>query len=101
MFSKIKETAATLKSHKCNCEIPENYGYTDLVPDKVNHPEHYCKGKIEVIDIILDWKLDYLLGNVCKYLFRSPYKGEEIEDLKKAIWYLNKKIEILEAQSRP
>lgn len=56
-------------------------------------------GKIEVINAIEDWKLGYHLGNVIKYVVRSPYKGEELEDLKKARFYLNRFIEILEKRS--
>lgn len=71
-----------------------------LVPrDNVNHPSHYCDGKIEVIDFIEDKKLGYHLGNVVKYVSRAGKKcpDKEIEDLKKARWYLNRYIEKLEA----
>lgn len=67
------------------------------IEENVNHPAHYKKGGIEVIDFIMGWfEKDYLLGNVCKYISRSKFKGKELEDLKKALWYLNKKISILE-----
>lgn len=74
--------------------------------DKVNHPSHYTwlkeKCGIEVIDITRH--LDFDKGNAVKYLLRSGYKAEEgytakdkeIEDLKKAIWYINDKIKMLE-----
>jgi len=64
--------------------------------EKVNHPQHYNVGKIEVIDIIEDWKLDFHLGNAIKYILRAKYKGTEIEDLKKAKWYLDRYIEMKE-----
>lgn len=59
----------------------------------INHPDHYTVGGIEVYDFIESWKLDFAIGNVVKYLSRSPYKGKKLEDLKKARWYLNKAIE--------
>lgn len=65
--------------------------------DAVNHPAHYTTGKIEVIDAIEDWKLGFHEGNVVKYIARAKHKGRELEDLKKAAWYLQRKIEKLEA----
>ena len=70
--------------------------------DKVNHPSHYCWLKklcgIEVIDITRH--LDFDLGNAVKYILRAGHKSEEgysdkdkaIEDLKKAIFYINDEI---------
>jgi hypothetical protein len=69
--------------------------------DNVNKPKHYNQGKLEVIEIIEDQKLDYHLGNVVKYVLRSRYKGKELEDLKKARWYLSRKIENLEKENEP
>ena len=74
--------------------------------DKVNHPSHYTWLKdlcgIEVIDITRH--MDFNLGNSIKYILRSGHKKEEgytdkqktIEDLKKAIWYINDEIKMLE-----
>ena len=63
----------------------------------VNHPPHYNTGKIEVIDFIMDkFPDDYLLGNVCKYISRSKHKGTEKQDLEKAKWYLERKLEGLD-----
>ncbi len=66
--------------------------------DMVNHPKHYTVGKMEVIDVIEDQKLCYHLGNVVKYVLRSAHKGRQIEDLKKARWYLDRKIQNLESK---
>ena len=55
--------------------------------DNVNHPKHYTKGKIEPIDFINANNLDYLEGNIVKYIARYKYKGG-VEDLKKAEFYL-------------
>lgn len=59
----------------------------------INHPEHYNKGAIEAISIIEDWDLSFSVGNVIKYMLRAPHKGEELEDLEKAKWYLERHIE--------
>lgn len=63
--------------------------------DNVNKPAHYNSGKIEVIDAIEDWQLGFHLGNVIKYISRAGKKdsNKELEDLKKAAWYLNRYIE--------
>ena len=66
--------------------------------DNVNNPSHYTDGKIEVIDFIEDKKLNYHRGNVVKYISRAGKKdpSKELEDLKKAQWYLNREIQRLE-----
>jgi hypothetical protein len=61
--------------------------------DPVNHPFHYVVGGIETIDFIEAKKLNYHLGNVVKYIARSDYKGDRLENLKKAHWYLTREIE--------
>lgn len=65
--------------------------------DTINHPAHYTGGKIEVIDFIEDQGLGFHLGNVIKYVCRAGLKDpdKEIEDLKKAEWYLVRYIGIL------
>ena len=60
--------------------------------DNVNHPAHYKVGGIETIDFIEAKKLNYNLGNVVKYLTRAEHKGNTLEDLNKARWYLNREI---------
>ena len=62
--------------------------------DNVNHPAHYTDGKIEVIDFIEDKKLGYHLGNAVKYISRAGKKDPDkyIEDLQKAVWYLQREI---------
>lgn len=56
--------------------------------DPVNHPSHYTTGKIEVIDFIEDQSLSFHEANVIKYVCRAKHKGNELQDLKKAAWYL-------------
>lgn len=65
--------------------------------DNINHPPHYNAGKIEPIAVIRDWSLGFALGNAVKYIARAKHKGSELEDLKKAAWYLENEIETLEA----
>ncbi len=68
--------------------------------DNVNRPAHYADSKIEVIDYIEDKKLGFCLGNAVKYISRAGKKKDsgrniidkEIEDLQKAIWYINRRI---------
>lgn len=69
---------------------------SNIEHDVVNHPSHYTRGNIEVIDFIEDQQLPYHLGNVVKYVARAGYKGDKVEDLKKAQWYLNRYIRTLE-----
>lgn len=59
--------------------------------DMVNNPKHYTQGKIEVIEVIEDWKLNYCEGNVIKYVARYKYKNG-LEDLKKAEFYIKRLI---------
>jgi hypothetical protein len=63
--------------------------------DPVNNPAHYTTGGIETIDFIEAKKLGYNLGNVVKYIARADYKGNKLEDLRKAQWYLTRAIESL------
>ena len=64
-------------------------------PDLVNQPPHYTTGGIETIDFIEAKKLNYNLGNVVKYLTRADHKGNKLEDLRKAQWYLTREINSL------
>ena len=63
-------------------------------PDPVNKPQHYRVGEVEAIDYIAQQLgtgvKDYLLGNVHKYLHRHRFKGQALEDLRKAEWYLQR-----------
>jgi Protein of unknwon function (DUF3310) len=62
--------------------------------DNVNHPEHYCShpSKIECIEITQH--MNFCLGNAVKYIWRADEKGKDIEDLQKAIWYIQREIEL-------
>lgn len=69
--------------------------------DVVNHPKHYTDGKIEVIEFIEDKNLGFCLGNAVKYIARAGKKDptKEVEDLKKAEWYIKRRIKELEEAS--
>jgi hypothetical protein len=64
----------------------------------VNHPKHYNVDGYEVIDIIDAFKLNFNMGNALKYLLRADRKGNKEQDLKKALWYLQREIEQSEKQ---
>ena len=69
--------------------------------ESINHPDHYGGDNIyEAIKVIEAWDLDFSLGNTIKYISRAGKKdkSKEIEDLKKALWYLKRKINTLESK---
>ena len=75
--------------------------FIKLSEDMVNHPSHYKNGKYEAIDIMLDIfgkekVLAFCELNAFKYQWRANFKGTDIQDKKKAEWYLNKYIELKE-----
>ena len=73
-----------------------NKSIRDIKADPVNHPPHYKVGGIETIDFIEAKSLSYNLGNVVKYITRADHKGNKLEDLKKAQWYLNREVQTME-----
>jgi hypothetical protein len=81
------------------CIDAVDFGAADYAPksDMVNHPLHYNQAGIEVITVIETyWPESYHMGNVLKYCLRAPYKHNELEDLKKARWYLDRFISMKE-----
>lgn len=67
------------------------------VNTNVNHPKHYGgeDNAYEAIKVIRAWELGFSLGNVVKYISRAGKKDptKRVEDLKKALWYLQEEIE--------
>tara|TARA_B100000214_G_C23772262_1_gene537313 strand:+ start:339 stop:554 length:216 start_codon:yes stop_codon:yes gene_type:complete len=59
--------------------------------EKINHPNHYNSGSLEVIEVIDDAGLGegFCLGNALKYILRARHKENYVEDLEKAKWYLD------------
>jgi len=69
--------------------------------DNINNPKHYggCDAVYEAIKVIEAWNLGFNLGNTVKYISRAGKKdkNKEVEDLKKAVYYLNRHIKNLES----
>lgn len=64
-------------------------------PDAVNHPKHYTDTPFGLEVIEITDKYDFSVGNALKYILRAGKKGDAVEDLEKAVWYLNHKIELM------
>lgn len=100
MARKLREWAEDKQKAPCP-HCGEKYGHGVSCPelqnlpqpvDMIDHPPHYNQGDIEPIDVIEDWNLSYHLGQVLKYIARAKHKGRELEDLRKAQWYLARAI---------
>lgn len=63
--------------------------------DPVNHPQHYTEHPSGVECIQITEHMNFNLGNALKYIWRADLKGNQVEDLKKAAWYVNREIERL------
>jgi hypothetical protein len=74
------------------CECPP------IKVEQVNHPNHYGgeDNPYEAIKVIDAWDLGFSLGNTVKYISRAGKKDKELQDLKKALWYLQHHIETLD-----
>lgn len=80
-------------NEKLNNQIGEGY-----CPDNVNHPKHYETGKFECIDVMVETQgveavQSFCICNAFKYIYRHKHKNGS-EDVKKAVWYLNKFVEL-------
>lgn len=91
----------------CNCAQPpdtvfccEGFKPKHKKPDNVNHPKHYETGKYECIDVMgealgIENQKGFCLCNAFKYLYRCTKKHDSpVEDVKKAVWYLKKYLEL-------
>lgn len=94
------------KLHLSNMELevilPEEVGFYkhpvqpfDKPIDMVNKPPHYKGHKSGVECIEITRHMNFNLGNAIKYLWRSEFKNSQIQDLEKAIWYINDEIKRL------
>lgn len=74
--------------------------------DMVNHPPHYVRGGVECVDLVeatvTGWspQTAVRLGQAQQYIFRHAHKGEPVRDLKKAIFWIQREIDALEATTR-
>jgi hypothetical protein len=69
----------------------------EIKQEMVDHPAHYNKHKVEVITVLQEFfSDDPLIWQVAKYIFRYKHKNKPVEDLKKALWYLQYKINELD-----
>lgn len=76
-------------------EFAVYYRDSESKNDNVNHPAHYTSGGIECIDGMVaafgrEYVMHYCLCNAFKYIWRCEHKGKRVEDIQKAVWYLNK-----------
>lgn len=69
------------------------------VPDPVTHPAHYCAHPSGIECIQVTEHMGFCLGNAVKYIWRSSDKGNAIQDLRKAIWYIEREIARLERRA--
>ena len=76
-----------------NKETIRGWDY-EVMKENINHPEHYGgeDNPYEAIKIIEAWGLNFNLGNVAKYVSRAGKKGDALQDLEKAKWYLEREI---------
>jgi hypothetical protein len=83
-------TAATLVNGVCNTCLSKKDE-----EDMIEWPKHYNMGKIQPIDVIEDWKLDFRLASALKYIARAGKKDptKTKEDLEKCIWYVQRYID--------
>jgi len=67
-----------------------------MIDDNVNHPKHYTKHESRIECIQVTEAMNFCLGNAVKYIWRAGLKGNAVEDLKKASWYINREIDRIE-----
>lgn len=77
-------------NHAEDCTMPD--------PDMVNSPPHYTSHPSGIEPIEITRHMNFNLGNVIKYVMRAPYKGNELQDLEKAAWYLKDEIARLKGE---
>jgi uncharacterized protein DUF3310 len=70
-----------------------------LKEELINNPSHYqSESGMEAIDVIEAFDLNFNLGNCIKYILRAGKKEDELQDLKKALWYIKRQIKNIEVE---
>lgn len=69
--------------------------------DSVNHPPHYTHHPSGVECIQITEHMGFNLGNAIKYIWRADLKGQAVEDLSKARWYIDREIQRREGSNKP
>jgi Protein of unknwon function (DUF3310) len=83
---------ATNGKHYCRECFEMGRHWVDIEPDAVNHPPHYTSHPSGIECIEITRHMGFNLGNAIKYLWRADLKGDAIEDLEKAAWYITDEI---------
>lgn len=86
-------TYAMVGAMPTNIEIFPSTLIPKTLMSNYDHPTHYNVSGMEAIDVIEAFDLGFRLGNSIKYILRAGRKGDRIEDLQKAQWYLTREIE--------
>lgn len=76
-------------------------GHIPGVHDPVNHPKHYTNHPSGIECIQVTEHMSFCIGNAIKYLWRADLKGSSTEDMRKAIWYIQREIEKRDGKARP
>ena len=84
-----------LSAEKYFSDPCENETLIIKAPTAADHPDHYTRGEYEPIDVIEDWGLDFHCGNAIKYIARHKHEGKASGDIEKAIWYLERYLDLL------
>lgn len=71
---------------------PLSEGTSEETPDLVNHPPHYTSHPSGIECISITEYMGFNVGNAIKYLWRADLKGNALEDLRKALWYVEREI---------
>lgn len=91
----VADSGGTWNCPRCAGTLPKPE------PDPVNHPKHYTSHPSGIECIEITRHMGFNLGNAVKYLWRCDLKRDAIEDLKKAIWYINDEITMREKAKGP
>lgn len=85
---------------QCGAPIHEDACKTFVPLERVDHPRHYNSHPSGIEAIVIIEHMTFNVGNAVKYCWRSGQKGALVEDLKKAIWYLQREVERLEKEGK-